>query len=46
MIHYEYMIKTEYRDYKVHTTEDYEIGKEVGLSVDPYDIQVMHGKEA
>ena len=45
-VHYEYIIKTEYRDYKVHTTEDYEIGKEVGLSVDPYDIQVMHGKEA
>ena len=24
---YEYIVKAEYRDYKVHTTENYEIGK-------------------
>ena len=44
-VHYEYLVKTEYRDYKIYTTEDLEIGKEVGLTIDPYDIQVMHGLE-
>ena len=41
-VHYEYFVETSYRKYKVHTTESYEIGKEIGLTIDPYDIQVMH----
>lgn len=41
-VHYEYFVETRYRKYKVHTTENYEIGKEIGLTIDPYDIQVMH----
>ena len=41
-VHYEYLVKTKYRNYKVHTTENIEVGKEVGLTIDPYDIQVMH----
>ena len=41
-IHYEYFVETSYRKYKVHTTESYEVGKEIGLTIDPYDIQVMH----
>ena len=41
-VHYEYLVETTYRNYKVHTTEDYHIGKVVGLTIDPYDIQVMH----
>lgn len=41
-VHYEYLVKTRYRNYKVHTTENIEVGKEVGLTIDPYDIQVMH----
>ncbi|MCR5737009.1 MAG: ABC transporter ATP-binding protein [Eubacterium sp.] len=41
-VHYEYLVKTKYRNYKVHTTENIEVGKEVGLTIDPFDIQVMH----
>ncbi len=41
-VHYEYFVETEYRNYKVHTTENIEVGKHVGLTIDPYDIQVMH----
>lgn len=41
-VHYEYLVETKSRNYKVHTTENYEVGKEVGLTIDPYDIQVMH----
>ena len=41
-VHYEYLVKTRYRSYKVHTTEDYQVGSEIGLTIDPYDIQVMH----
>ena len=39
-VHYEYLVET-----KVHTTENYEIGKKVGLTIDPFDIQVMHKME-
>lgn len=41
-VHYEYLVETKYRNYKVQTTKDMEIGKIVGLTIDPYDIQVMH----
>ena len=41
-VHYVYFVETSYRKYKVHTTESYEVGKEIGLTIDPYDIQVMH----
>ena len=41
-VHYEYLAEAKYRNYKVHTTEDIDIGKKVGLTIDPYDIQVMH----
>ena len=44
-VHYEYLVETKNRDYKVHTTENYEIGKKVGLTIDPFDIQVMHKME-
>ena len=43
--HYEYLVETKNRNYKVHTTENYEIGKKVGLTIDPFDIQVMHKME-
>ena len=39
------IISTKNRNYKVHTTENYEIGKKVGLTIDPFDIQVMHKME-
>ena len=44
-VHYEYLVETKNRNYKVHTTEKYEIGKKVGLTIDPFDIQVMHKME-
>ena len=44
-VHYEYLVETKNRNYKVHTTENYEIGKKVGLTIDPFDIQVMHRME-
>ncbi len=44
-VHYEYIIQTPTRNYYVHTTQDYEIGKMVGLTIDPFDIQVMHTME-
>lgn len=44
-VHYEYLVETKKRNYKVHTTENYEIGKKVGLTIDPFDIQVMHKME-
>ena len=44
-VHYEYLAKTKYRNYKVHTTKNIEVGREVGLTIDPFDIQVMHKME-
>lgn len=44
-VHYEYLVETKNRNYKVHTTENYEIGKKVGLTIDPFDIQVVHKME-
>ena len=44
-VHYEYLVETKNRNYKVHTTENYDIGKKVGLTIDPFDIQVMHKME-
>ena len=44
-VHYEYLVETKNRNYKVHTTENYEIGTKVGLTIDPFDIQVMHKME-
>ena len=44
-VHYEYLVETKNRNYKVHTTENYEIVKKVGLTIDPFDIQVMHKME-
>lgn len=44
-VHYEYLVETNMRKYKVHTTENIKTGTEVGLTIDPYDIQVMHKME-
>lgn len=41
-VHYEYLVETKYRNYKVHTTDDYEVGLKVGMTIDPFDIQVMY----
>lgn len=41
-VHYEYLVETNIRKYKVHTTQNIEMGTNVGLTIDPFDIQVMH----
>lgn len=40
-VHYEIMVQTENRGYKVHTTDISEIGKKVNLDFWPEDIHVM-----
>lgn len=44
-VHYEYLVETNIRKYKVHTTQNIEMGTNVGLTIDPFDIQVMHRME-
>lgn len=41
-VHYEIIVNSHYRDYKVQTTHYYEIGTKVGMSVVPDNIHVMH----
>lgn len=41
-VHYEYLVQTNIRKYKVHTTKNIEMGSVIGLTIDPFDIQVMH----
>lgn len=41
-VHYEYLVETDKRNYKIHTTEYYETGIQVGLHLDPDDIHVMY----
>ena len=40
-VHYEIMVETEERMYKVHTTDMSEVGKKVNLDFWPEDIHVM-----
>ncbi|MBE5958101.1 MAG: ABC transporter ATP-binding protein [Lachnospiraceae bacterium] len=44
-VHYEYLVETDKRQYKVHTTEYYKLGIEVGMRLDPDDIHVMYTME-
>lgn len=41
-VHYEYLVETNIRKYKVHTTKNIEMGSVIGLTIAPFDIQVMH----
>ena len=41
-VHHEIVVKTEQRDYLIHTTDYFEPGLEVGLSFGPDDIHVMY----
>jgi spermidine/putrescine transport system ATP-binding protein len=41
-VHYEIIVNSHHRDYKVQTTHYYEIGTKVGMSVVPDNIHVMH----
>ena len=41
-VHYEIIVNSHHRDYKVQTTHYCEVGTEVGMSVIPDNIHVMH----
>lgn len=41
-VHYEIMVKTDKREYKIHTTDYFEPGLPVGLTFGPEDIHVMY----
>lgn len=41
-VHYEIFVKSDGYTWMVHSTKTPDIGDIVGLSVDPYDIQIMH----
>ena len=45
-VHYEILVRTESRDYKIHTTDLVEEGREVGIEFFPEDIHVMELLEA
>ncbi len=45
-VHYEIIVKTDYRDLMIHTTDNVEIGEEVGLHFFPEDIHIMSLMEA
>lgn len=44
-VHYEIHVKTDKRDYLIHTTDYHKVGEEVGLSITPDDIHVMEKME-
>ena len=44
-VHYEIVVKTEHRDYIIHTTDNVDLGTEVGISFHPEDIHVMYTME-
>ncbi len=41
-VHYEIIVKTERREYKIHTTDYFAVGLNVGLYFEPEDIHVMY----
>lgn len=45
-VHYEIVVKTEHREFKIHTTDLSEEGAEVGIQFFPEDIHVMELLEA
>ncbi|MDV7680328.1 spermidine/putrescine ABC transporter ATP-binding protein [Erysipelothrix rhusiopathiae] len=45
-VHYEIVVKTEHRDFIIHTTDNSEEGKEVGIHFFPEDIHVMYTMES
>ena len=40
-VHYEIIVNTKYRDYRIDTTDYFAVGLEVGLTFTPEDIHVM-----
>ncbi|QIK69388.1 ABC transporter ATP-binding protein [Erysipelothrix sp. HDW6C] len=45
-VHYEIVVATENREFKIHTTDVSEVGKEVGIHFFPEDIHVMYTMES
>lgn len=45
-VHYEIIVKTQYRDLMIHTTDNVELGEEVGLHFFPEDIHIMSRMDA
>ncbi len=41
-VHFEIMVETPYREWMIHTTDNVEVGKQVGLSFFPEDIHIMY----
>ena len=41
-VHYEYLVETNIRKYKVHTTKNIEMCSVIGLTIDPFYIKVMN----
>jgi spermidine/putrescine transport system ATP-binding protein len=41
-VHFEIIVETPYREWMIHTTDNAEVGKEVGLSFFPEDIHIMY----
>lgn len=44
-VHYELMIKVDNYTFKAHNTLNFEVGKQVGLSIEPSNLQIMHRSE-
>lgn len=44
-VHYEIMVETASRNYKIHTTDFSPVGKEVGITFTPGDVHVMYTME-
>ncbi len=45
-VHYEMEVTAGGREWLVHSTDLFPVGSEVGISVDPYDIQIMNKPES
>ncbi|WZU01461.1 TOBE domain-containing protein [Erysipelothrix sp. D19-032] len=45
-VHYEIVVKTDNREFIIHTTDISEVGKEVGIHFFPEDIHVMYTMES
>ncbi|NLL72534.1 MAG: ABC transporter ATP-binding protein [Clostridiales bacterium] len=45
-VHYEMEVKAHGHDWLVHSTDLVPVGNEVGIWVDPFDIQIMHKPES
>lgn len=45
-VHYEMDVMANGHEWLVHSTDLFPVGSEVGIQVDPYDIQIMHKPES